>query len=368
VIGVSYSYFIYPVVVLLLSKRKAFRVAAPESETRVSLIVAAHNEAASIREKIENSLALTYSYGVLEILIASDGSTDDTNAFVKSYADKGVILIDVTERKGKENAQLQAIRIATGDILVFSDVATILEPDAIDRMIEHFAAPDVGAVSSEDVFISDTGKVAGEGLYVRYEMWLRNIESNLRGVVGLSGSFFAARKAVCALWDLTSTSDFTTALSCMKLNYRAISAAPVKGYYKDLADQKQEYHRKYRTVLGGIVALWNNRTVLNVFKYGLFSFEVWGHKVMRWMVPWFMLGLLIVSMMLYSTHYIYSLALILQLIFYSLAFVGLVSDKAKEKTVFNVPYFFMVVNVAITHATLAFFSGKRITIWTPSKR
>ncbi len=367
-VAVTYSYFLYPLILMLLVKKDRSLISIPDSKIPVSIIITAHNEADKIRGKIENTLALDYTYGNLEILIASDGSTDSTNDIVSEYSDKGVILVDVQDRLGKENAQQQAINVSTGDIIVFSDAATILRPDAINILVSHFSTPDIGAVSSEDVFISEDSEIAGEGLYVKYEMWLRTLESNLAGLVGLSGSFFAARRKICLLWNKNTTSDFNTALNCAKLSCRAISAPDVKGYYKDLKNKKQEYQRKYRTVLRGITALWVNKTILNPFAYGLFSFQVWSHKVMRWLVPWFMILLLIYSVMLGQDSWLYFLILCLQIMFYLLSIIGYLSAAAQKKTIFKVPYFFITVNIAIAHASLAFIFGKRITVWAPSKR
>ena len=130
----------------------------------------------------------------MQVLVASDGSTDATNAIVRSYADRGVELLDVVYRAGKENAQKEAVQYARGDVIVFSDVATILEPRGLLEIVANFADPSVGCVSSEDRLIGQDGKPSGEGFYVRYEMWLRRLESEVHSLVGLSGSFFAARK------------------------------------------------------------------------------------------------------------------------------------------------------------------------------
>lgn len=189
VFGVLFSYFLYPLLLSLTPRRTAslHRVAEEGQSPRVTLIVTAHNEAKIIREKIENCLHLTYPD--LELIIASDASSDATDAIVGEFSDKGVVLARAEERKGKEYAQLQAIRKSTGDILVFSDVATSIPEDAIEKMVRYFDDPAVGAVSSEDRFVSRDGSVVGEGAYVRYEMWLRGLESERSGLVGLSGSF-----------------------------------------------------------------------------------------------------------------------------------------------------------------------------------
>ena len=186
-----YSYFIYPLLLVLLAKLqvrlKSSGIDAAPNLPSLTLIVTAFNEQTRIREKIDNMLALDYPAERLELIIASDCSTDDTDTIVGEFAVRGVRLVRAAERLGKENAQWCAIQQASGDILVFSDVATQMPADALRKLVAYFADENVGAVSSEDRFLSDNGAIAGEGAYVRYEMWLRQMESNLAGLVGLSG-------------------------------------------------------------------------------------------------------------------------------------------------------------------------------------
>lgn len=367
--GALFSYFIYPLILRFMPCRpEAEREhAQPGTPLAVSLIVTAHNEAHRIRDKIENCLALDYPG--LEIIIASDASSDETDQIVGEYANRGVKLARAEERKGKEHAQLQAINTAIGDILIFSDVATSIHEDAIGRMVAYFNDPTVGAVSSEDRFISRDGSVVGEGAYVRYEMWLRGLESKRAGLVGLSGSFFAARKEVCQEnWDIYSPSDFNTALNSARRGLVAVTAPDVLGYYQDVADASKEYQRKVRTIIRGLTALSRHPEVLNPFKFGRFAFQVFGHKLMRWAVPWFQVLLLLVSFAVAGKGVIYALALLLQLAFYGCVLAGHFAPELRKHTLVKIPYFFVQVNLAVAHATVSFLAGRRMTVWTPSKR
>lgn len=363
-----YSYFLYPVVLaLLLSLRLRTDTAAVNAVApRLSLIITAYNETARIREKLENSLAIDYP--ALEIIVASDASEDGTDDIVREYADRGVRLVRSDERLGKENAQRCAIQAATGDVLVFSDVATRIPADALRQLARYFSDPGVGAVSSEDRFISQDGSVAGEGAYVKYEMWLRRMESGLAGLVGLSGSFFAARRAVCQTWDIHSPSDFNTALNCARGGLRAVNAPDVLGFYRDLKDPQKEYQRKVRTVLRGITAIARHPDVLDMRRFGLFAFQVWSHKVMRWLVPWFLLLLLVVNLGLVGEGWFYTLCFIAQLAFYGVALSAHYDARVKAHGVARIIYFFVQVNVAIADATCRYLGGKRMTTWQPSTR
>jgi glycosyltransferase involved in cell wall biosynthesis len=366
----AYSYFFYPLILKLLPARKAGIRASDEDFKlpTVSLIITVHNEAARIREKLEDTLQIDYPADLLEIIIASDFSTDDTDNIVESYAEKGVRLVRADQRKGKEYAQLCAIKASKGSILVFSDVATKIPEDAFRLLVIHFSDPQIGALSSEDRFISNDGSIAGEGAYVKYEMWLRRLESDRAGLVGLSGSFFAARREVCEHWDIYVPSDFNPALNSAKHGLVAITCPDVVGIYKDVADPGLEYSRKIRTVIRGITAIARHPEVLNPFRMGLFSFQVWSHKIMRWGVPWFMLIFLLLTLALQGHGQIYTLALYAQAAFYLLAIAGWVSTGLRENTLIKIIFFFVQTNLALAQATVSFIFGKRMTVWTPSKR
>jgi len=334
----------------------------------LSLFITAHNEESRIQEKLENSLAIVYPASKLEIIVASDCSTDETDVMVESYREKGVRLVRADERKGKEYAQLCAIGASKGEILVFSDVATQIPADALQLLVDYFSDSTVGALSSEDQFVSNDGSIVGEGAYVKYEMWLRRLESDRAGLVGLSGSFFAARREVCEDWDIYAPSDFNTALNSAKKGLVAITCPNVMGIYSDVKDPGLEYRRKMRTVIRGITAISRHPEVLNPFRMGMFAFQVWSHKIMRWGVPWFMLVFLLLTISLQGQGVIYSIALLAQLIFYSLALLGWLFSGLRDNAVVKIIFFFVQTNIALAQATVSFLFGKRMTVWAPSKR
>ena len=366
----GYSYFIYPLILKLIPPRLVQPVpAVADSELpALSLIITAHNEEGRIREKLENTLELDYPQERLEVIVASDFSTDATDSIVEAYTSRGIRLVRADERKGKEYAQLCAIREARGSILVFSDVATRIPADALRLLASQFVDERVGALSSEDRFISQDGRVVGEGAYVKYEMWLRRLESARAGLVGLSGSFFAARREVCEEWDIYAPSDFNTGLNCAKLGLVAITSSDVVGMYQDVKDPGLEFRRKVRTVIRGVTAIMRHPEVLNPARLGLFAFQVWSHKIMRWGVPWFMLMFAIATLLLQGQGDIYQWALIAQLVFYAIALLGWISARSRENAVIRSVFFFVQTNLALAQAVMSFMLGKRMTVWTPSSR
>lgn len=366
--GASFSYAWYPLLLLLMPGRGAPMCRRGGDLPRITVIITAHNERERIATKLHNTLELRYPRENLEIIVASDASDDGTDDVVRSFADQGVRLVRAQQRQGKEHAQGLAVAQARGDILVFSDVATRITADSLMRIAYVFQNLEVGAVSSEDRFVTPDGRLRGEGLYVRYEMWLRRLESDVHSLVGLSGSFFAARREICRPWDESVPSDFNIALNCIRQDYIAVADPELLGYYATLEEDEREYQRKLRTVIRGMTALARQTSVLNPFRYGFFSVQLWGHKIMRWAVPWFLLALFAVSILLAETSWLYTVALALQFAFYALVLLGWAFRKLRRLALIRVPYFFVQVNVAIAHATIAFLLGRRVTVWQPSRR
>jgi len=367
-----YSYFLYPIVLLIFTSKSEKISLSPvyigDVKLSYSLIVTVYNEEHRIVQKLHNLLALQFSADRFELIIASDCSDDKTDTIVSGFADRGIRLVRAAQRLGKENAQLTAIHAAKGDVLVFSDVATVMQPDAIVKLDYYFQNAALGALSSEDRFISKDGRVAGEGGYVRYEMWLRQQESRLAGLIGLSGSFFAARKEVCSEWDIHSPSDFNTALNCARAGMHSISAPDVLGFYTDLKDPSQEYARKVRTVLRGMTGLSRHLDVLNVKKFGFYAFQVISHKLMRWAVPWFLMAFWLVSVFMASRGWFYQLTLWGQMAFYGVALLAHLNQRVRSIGPINLIYFFVLVNIALMDSALKFFAGTRMTTWKPSTR
>ncbi len=365
-----YSYLVYPVVLMFMQRAMSSprTGSATGPKPHVTVIIAARNEQGRIADKLENTLALEYPGGTFNILVASDCSEDATDSIVSGFAHRGVTLVRSPERKGKEHAQGLAIKAATGDVLVFTDTATRLRPDAIRLLIEDFADPTVGAVSSEDELLSPEGTVRGEGAYVRYEMALRRLESRAAGLVGLSGSCFAVRKEVCARWRSDTPSDITAALLCAQTGLRAISDERVKGAYQDLKDESKEFQRKKRTIIRGMTAVWELREALNPFRYGLFSLQVWSHKILRWLVPVGLLLALGSSAVLARDSDLYRGLFALQLAGYAAAGVAYVSGSARKIMPLRIALYFLLANLATAAALWDFMRGVRIVTWNPSQR
>ena len=365
---IFYAYFGYPCTLLVIACFRKRYVQQIRITPMVTVIITAYNEEKRIREKIENTLQLKYPRDLIQILVASDGSTDETNSIVQEYGKLGVGLVDVT-RGGKENAQKEAVKRACGDILVFSDVATKLGSDSLAQIVSNFADPSVGCVSSEDRIQQQDGQVAGEGLYVRYEMWLRRLESQVYSLVGLSGSYFAARKIVCQDFSSKMQSDFRTLLNSIKMGMRGVCDPIAVGVYPDINNPSRETERKIRTIVRGMTVFFRHLELLNFLRYGIFSFELFCHKLLRWLVPFLIGCALLANIGLAAGDCpAYQFLLIAQVLFYFGGIsIYLVAPKVAN-TLLKIPAYFCAVNIAIAVAWWRYLSGDRIVMWKPSKR
>lgn len=365
---ILHAYFGYPLSLWLISRLRSKPVLRSSYLPSLTLIIAACNEEKRIREKIENTLVLDYPRELLQIIVASDGSTDKTNAIVLEYTVHGIELLDLPERRGKEHAQKDAVAVATGEVIVFSDTSTRIEPNGLREIAANFADPSVGCVSSVDRVLGRDGNPCGEGFYVRYEMWLRSLESRVNSLVGLSGSFFAARREVCRDFSGDMQSDFRTVLNSMRLGLRGVSDERTIGMYADISDSKKEFDRKVRTVLRGLTVFFRNTDFLNVRRYGLFAYQYFCHKLLRWLVPVFLFAALVANLFLAFESWGYAVLLLGQLAFYGLAFLVWSGRVESKSTLLKIPHYFLVVNAAILVAWIRYLKGNRMVMWSPSER
>jgi cellulose synthase/poly-beta-1,6-N-acetylglucosamine synthase-like glycosyltransferase len=370
-LAIVYTYVGYPLFIGILAGIFPMPLRKEKITPKVSLIICAYNEEFVMREKIENSLALDYPKDRLEIIVASDCSTDRTDQIVSENAGRGVRLLTLTERKGKTAAQNLAVTRAEGEVIVFSDASILLEPDSIRNLVRNFSDPAVGCVSCEDktVSIMDGKAVEDEGLYVKYEMLLRRWESSFGSLVGASGCFYGLRKSLWRHPEDFLVVDFTTALDVREQGYRTVSEPEAIAYVKTLASPEKEFARRVRTATRGLVGLLHKRQLLNPFRFGFFSFQLFSHKLLRFLAP-FLLGLLLLAnLALVAGGVLYVGVLALQVAFYASACVGFfLKEKPDVPRAFSFPLYFVMVNWAILVAWVRVVQGKTDATWAPTRR
>ena len=334
----------------------------------ISVVVTAYNEEKRIRHKIENIFKTSYPRDKMEIIVASDCSTDKTNEIVTSFKDQGVRLIAFAERHGKHYCQAEAVQQANGDVVILSDATTFLKEDAIENIISNFSDPTIGVVSGMDNILSEEGEVQGEGLYVRYEMALRSLESKVCSLVGASGSFYAVRKDLYENIYGDMSADFYLPIVAYKNRYRTVLDESAIGYYKILNDPRKEFQRKVRTIVHGIDILIYFRQILNPFKYGFYSFQLLSHKLGRWLVPFTLITALISSALLIGHSGFYKAMFVIQVAAYLSSLAAHYVKKLQSSQLFKIPYFFIMANASILVAWIEYLKGERYITWQATKR
>jgi cellulose synthase/poly-beta-1,6-N-acetylglucosamine synthase-like glycosyltransferase len=365
VIGVLYPYFGYPLVLRLLARGQA-PLAANDADPlpSVSLIVPVHNEQARIERKLANTRALRYPADRLQTLFVSDGSTDRTVAIIREQLVDTMTLIELPQRGGKAQALNAGLAHARHEVLVFTDASIELEPDALHHIVRPFRDPAIGCVSGEDR-IAESG---GEGLYGRYELLLRRLESRVHSIVGASGSFYAQRRALCQPFTEGMAPDFLSVLRTVAQGYRAVSEFSAVGTMTSVKDPKHEFERKVRTLIRGMTTLFAHADLLNPARSGLFAFALISHKVLRWTVPFFLLGALLSPLALLGSPF-YRVALAGQLVFYALALAAFARwGRIQDTLPGRVALYFSSVNAAVLAAWCQYARGIRQELWTPSHR
>lgn len=370
VFGVVYPYLGYPVVLAMLGRVAGRRdrwhePLVPGAEPpSISMIVPVHNEASRIGRKVVNTAALRYPPHRLEVLFISDGSTDATVDIIRAGQTASMTIVELPGRGGKAAALNAGLQHAAHDILVFSDASIELEPEALHRIVRPFEDPEIGCVSGEDR-IAESG---GEGWYGRYELFLRRLESRVHSIVGASGSFYAQRRALCRPFTEGMAPDFLSVLRTVEQGYRAVSEPSAVGSMTSLKDNRHEFDRKVRTSIRGMTTLFAHAGVLNPFRYGVFAFAMWSHKVLRWTVPFFLVTAFLSPLALLHRP-LYAAAFVLQAAFYLGALAALGEWGSVHRSfVGKVALYFSTVNAAILAAWYRYGTGVRQEIWTPSRR
>ena len=361
-----YTLLGYPLLLWLLSVVRSQTHRRSPICPSIALIIPAHNEASGLANKIRNSLALTYPKELREILVVSDGSQDATADVVRSFADQDVKLVELEERRGKHYAQMIARDRSIGEILVFTDASVNLDRSVLEQVVSNFADPSVGCVSSEDQ-VSRTGE-KGEGRYVKFEMWLRRLESQVGSLVSASGSFFAARRELCDVWHPDQSSDFFIPLHAAERKLRTVVDPECRGHYGVAQEEKIEFDRKVRTVVHGLNVVATHLHLLNPLRHAFFAWQLVSHKVLRWLAPMAGLLLLLANLFLWNTGTFYRVTLALQAALYLAGLAALAVAGLRKIRAFELAGFFVMVNAATLVAWIKYLRGERFVSWQPTRR
>lgn len=366
---VLYVYFGYPLLLIILSRfKKASAIVGIKDYPSVSIIIAAFNEEKVIQEKINNCLALDYPKNKLHIIVASDGSSDSTNEIVGKLTSSRVQLVAHEVNKGKSSIQNQAVKVAKGDILLFSDADTFLRADALKRMCEQLNQTNVGCVIGKIVFqIEGEGSVGeGEGLYWRYELSIRAMESRIGNFAMGTGAIMAVRKILYQPLNENVGDDFVLPLQVVlqgqKVIYEPRAIAEGQLYQTQAKDL---FQTKVRIISKDLRGLFSCSEILNPIKHPLYAWGLLSHKLLRWLIPFFLILIFTLNIFLLRQP-VYLVLFLMQLVFYCAATLGYILEKQGRKNkASSLPFAFCVVNFAAFKGVIKYFSGGHSGRWEP---
>lgn len=369
--GAAYIYFGYPLLLLVLGWLRPRPVRASGATPSVTIVVPAHNEEAVIGRKVENCLGQDYPPELLEVLVVSDGSTDRTEAIVRDLAadhPDRVRLVRIP-RSGKVTALNEGARRARGDVLVLTDANSMLTPDALGHLVSAFADPAVGGVCGNKKLRSPDAADAtagGEGLYWRYDKWLKAQESRIGSIFAADGGLYALRQELYApLDDPAQADDIALSARVVLAGYRLLYEGRAVAVEDAPEEGRDELRRKIRVTNHSVRALWNLGSAL--WTSGFYSVELLSHKLFRHLIPWLLLPMLAAHVVLATGSPFYAGVLALHLGFYALALAGFLLRRRRlgKTRLFYVPYYFTLVNLAAFLGVLSILRGERFRQWSP---
>lgn len=370
IITILYCYVGFPLLLvargILVGSRKIRK--RPNPFPRISVIIAVYNEADVILKKIENILASNYPTKQLEIIVASDGSTDGTNDLVASFNVPEVRLLALP-RQGKNIAINEAVRTAQGEILVFTDADTILHRDSLQNLVASFSDPEIGGVSGDFRHASQNVKQEGERAYWNYDRILKRLQSENGSVSGATGQLYAIRRTLFSPVPITVTDDFFSAMQVVSSRHRLIFEPRAVAYGPMASSAQAEFRRKVRIITRGLHGIWFMRHLLNPFSYGFFAIQLFTHKLLRRLVVIPLILLAASAPLLWQAGWLYQAATVTQFAFHAIALAGfaLQNTRLGQTKFFGIPFHFDLVYYASLIAIFNNLLGNHYSTWRPER-
>jgi cellulose synthase/poly-beta-1,6-N-acetylglucosamine synthase-like glycosyltransferase len=353
--------------------RKPYKSEETDPLPQLSIIIAAYNEEKEIGRKLENILSLDYPRERLEVIIASDGSSDRTNAIVQNYEDRGIKLLALP-RLGKAGALNAAAAASTGEILVFSDANSMYAADALRALARPFADVKVGGVAGNQCYLKkkEMNSVgAGEHSYWDFDRIMKQFESSAGNTISATGAIYAIRRSLFEPVQEGVTDDFFTSTSVIAKGDRLVFAPDAIAYESVAGTSKTEFGRKVRVITRGLRGVFiARRQLLNPFRYGFYAIQLFSHKALRRLVVFLLLLLFLVNPFLWNDGWFYRLTMLGQLAFYGLGLLGFLLEGSRlgRMKLLTIPYFFCLVNAAVLVATINILRGQQIKRWEPQRK
>ncbi len=368
---IAYSYVGYPILLSILSNLFPRPTRRANITPRISLIITARNEEKDIRAKLENALSLDYPRDKYEIIVASDCSMDHTDQIVQSFSQRGVILYREDRHYGKTIAQSRAVKQSTGEILIFSDATTTYEHHALINIVRQFADPEVGCVAGQLIYVDPNSSAVGKGCssYWSYEKLIKHFESQLGSLIGVSGCLYAVRRSCHARVSDDMIDDFVIASEIHSQGLRTVYEPEAIAFERTHNEGSDEFRMRVRIIKQTLSALSRYRSLFSLHQHRSYSFQMISHKIMRYLVPFFLIAAFISNMFLLGHHPVFDVAFVGQCLLYTLALIGcaLTNLGFRRLGPLAFPYYFLLVNTAVLIAILKSITGERYVVWEPAR-
>ncbi len=363
-----YTYVGYPLLIFVVSTLRPRRVERGNYAPLVTMIVTAYNEEGALAAKLENTLALDYPRALLEVIVASDCSTDRTDEIARAFASKGVRLHRQTQRLGKTAAQNAAVTKARGEIVLFSDATSLYAPDVLKKILPNFADESIGCVGGRLIYVDpgDTHVGRGAKSYWNYETFLKRHESRVCSLIGVSGCLYAVRRAAYVPLYHEACSDFIIATKMIEQGLRTIYEPDAVCTEETNQQHDNELRMRVRIIAQTFTDLWRHRAMLNPLHSGLYGIQLLSHKLMRYLVPLLLIALFAASASLSGVSISYRLFFVAQSIGYACgAMSWLLENLGVRSRILALPHYFVLANVASLIAMIKFLRGERYARWEP---
>lgn len=365
---VIYIYAGYPLLLKVLPAHKPGIQIAPSEPPRVTVLIAAYNEAAHIEATIRNKLDQQYPADHLNIIVISDESTDGTDDIVQTIAaeDKRVSLIRQSPRQGKTSALNLAMASVHSDIVIFSDANSIYHPDAVHNLVECFQDQSVGYVTGKMIYVTTEGKVAGDGCsaYMKYENLLRRLETRVSSVVGVDGGIDAIRRDLYQNMQADQLPDFVQPLKVVTQGKRVVYCEKALLNEEILEDDQKEFNMRVRVSLRAYWAMADMRHLFNPKHYGVFSLQLISHKFLRYLAFIPLIVAFISNGFITGNDPFYAFTYAVQILFYGAAAWAALSGSSHHKLL-KLPHYFCLINIASLIAFIRYSRGEKIVMWKP---
>lgn len=363
--AILYTFLMYPLLLRIIASFRPKRFPSPGFQPTISILICAYNEAAVISRKLDQTLELDYPKDKVEIVVVSDGSTDETENIVRNYDATNVRLLRTTERLGKTNAQNEAATSCVGEVIIFSDATTVYHSQALNKLVAHYADPRVGAVSGRYQYFDESGASptgTGSIAFWNFENFIKLSQSRIATITGCCGCIYSIRRSAYTVLSPEIISDLVQPLHVIRKGLLVLFEPDAMAYETTTVSSRQELKMRIRVITRAIRGLQSVPDLLNPLRRPWITLQLVSHKISRWLVPLYISGIFVSTAILID-HPAMGVFFLLQLCFYGTALISLVLPLHRHFKLLGLPLYICTMNTAALLAIIQSIRGRRYVVW-----